>query len=84
MSNAVKSPARPGILVPAVEEVPSITEAERAKLRVSLEAASKEIAAGNYDEVTSGSLREEFNDIFYNGLSDEELDAKAKSHPHKS
>ena len=51
---------RPGLLVPVVEEVPRISDAERQALRTSLEKARGDIAAGNYDVLTPGVLREEF------------------------
>jgi hypothetical protein len=41
--------ARPRILVPTVEEVPRISDAERRALQASLEQARVDIAAGNYD-----------------------------------
>jgi hypothetical protein len=52
--------ARPGILVPVVEEVPRISDTERKALRTSLEKARADIAAGNYDVLTPTVLREEF------------------------
>jgi hypothetical protein len=55
--------ARPGILVPVVEEVPRISDAERKALRASLEEARADIAAGNYDVLTPAVLREEFESI---------------------
>jgi|GEM_PF-4836148 len=51
---------RPGLLVPVVEEVPRISDAERQALRTGLEKARGDIAAGNYDVLTPGVLREEF------------------------
>jgi hypothetical protein len=66
--------ARPGILVPVVEEVPRISDAERKALRVSLEKARADIAAGNYDVLTPEVLRGEFEDIFRDGKTDSELD----------
>jgi hypothetical protein len=59
--------ARPGILVPVVEEVPRISDTERKALRASLEKARGDIAAGNYDVLTPELLRSEFDDIFYHG-----------------
>ncbi len=56
--------ARSGILVPVVEEVPRISEAEREELRASLKKARAEIAAGNYDVLTPATLRQEFDVIF--------------------
>jgi hypothetical protein len=55
--------ARPGILVPVVEEVPRISNTERKALRASLEKARADIAAGNYDVLTPAALREEFEGI---------------------
>ncbi len=67
--------ARPSILVPTVEEVPRISDAERDALRASLERARADIAAGNYDVVTPATLRREFDGIFRDGKTDKELDA---------
>jgi hypothetical protein len=53
--------ARASILVPTIEEVPRISDAERRALQTSLEQAHADIAAGNYDVVTSASLRREFD-----------------------
>jgi hypothetical protein len=55
--------ARPGILVPVVEEVPRISDTEREELRKSLDRARADIAAGNYDVVTPATLREEFESV---------------------
>jgi hypothetical protein len=55
---------RPGLLVPVVEEVPRISGAERRTLRTSLEKARADIAAGDYDVLTPGVLREEFEAVF--------------------
>lgn len=64
------------ILVPTVEEVPRISDAERAELLASLEAARADIAAGNYDVLGPDTLRREFEAILDNeDISDEELDA---------
>jgi hypothetical protein len=52
--------ARAGLLIPVVEEVPRISDAERQALRTSLEKARSDIAAGNYDVLTPAVLREEF------------------------
>jgi len=62
--------ARPGILVPVVEEVPRISDAERKALRASLEKARGDIAAGNYDVLTPAVLREEFKSTFGHGKTD--------------
>lgn len=51
------------ILVPTVEEVPRISDAERDALRLSLEKARADIAAGHYDVVTPATLRQEFESI---------------------
>jgi hypothetical protein len=63
------------MLVPTVAEVPRIRNAERDKLRASLEQARADIAAGDYDVVTSASLRREFDGMFAVGKTDKELDA---------
>ena len=64
------------VFVPSVEEVPRISDSERTELLASLEAGRAEIAAGNFDVVTSGSLRKEFAAILAKpSISDEELDA---------
>jgi hypothetical protein len=52
------------MLIPLVEEVPQISDAEREQLIDSLEQARAEIAAGNYDVVTSSTLRAEFENVF--------------------
>ena len=62
--------ARPGLLVPIVEEVPRISDAERQALRTSLEKARADIAAGDYDVLAPGVLREEFEAVFGRGKSD--------------
>lgn len=59
--------ARPGILVPVVEEVPRISDSEREALRKSLDRARADIAAGNYDVVTPATLRQEFESVFGRG-----------------
>ncbi len=56
--------AQKSILIPTVEEVPRISNAERKALRASLKKARADIAAGDYDVVTAVSLRREFDDIF--------------------
>ncbi len=56
--------ARPGILVPVVEEVPRISDAERKALRASLEKARTDIASGDYDVLTPAVLRDEFESTF--------------------
>jgi hypothetical protein len=72
---------RPSILVPIVEEVPRISDAERKVLRTSLDKARAHIAAGNYDVVTPEVLRGEFEDIFRHGKTDNELDAAPPRRP---
>ena len=62
------------ILVPTVEEVPRISDAERAELLASLEETGAQIAAGNYDVIGPDTLRLEFEAIMRDDLSDEELD----------
>jgi hypothetical protein len=61
---------RAGLLVPVVEEVPRISDAERQALRASLEKARADIAGGDYDVLTPGVLREEFEAVFGRGKSD--------------
>ena len=63
--------ARQGILVPIVEEVPRISETERAELRTSLKKARADIAAGNYDVLTPAALRAEFESVFRNDKAGE-------------
>ena len=63
------------ILVPTVEEVPRISDSERAELLASLEEGRADIAAGNYQVLKPGMLRKEFEAILDDDLSDEELDA---------
>jgi hypothetical protein len=71
---------RPGILVPTVEEVTRISDAERERLRKSLEKGRADIAAGDYDVVTPATLRREFDDIFH-GRKTEKLDAAVPRKP---
>jgi len=59
--------ARPGLLVPVVEEVPRISDSERDALRKTLDKARADIAASNYDVVTPATLREEFETVFGRG-----------------
>ena len=64
------------ILVSIVEEVPCISDAERAELLASLEESRAEYAAGNYHVLKPGMLRKEFEAIVADPqISDEELDA---------
>jgi aromatic ring-opening dioxygenase LigB subunit len=68
-------PERPSLLIPAVDEVPRISDTERADLRASLEKASADIASGAFDVVTPQSLRSEFDAIYSDGKSDADIDA---------
>jgi hypothetical protein len=63
------------VFVPSVEEVPRISDTERAELLASLKASRAEIAAGNFDVLTRGTLRKEFEAILRDDLTDAELDA---------
>lgn len=63
------------IFVPSVEEAPLISDVERAGLIASLEAARASIAAGDFDVLTPGTLRTEFEAILSGEPSDAELDA---------
>lgn len=63
------------VLVPSVEEVPRISDAEREDLIASLNQSRADIAAGNFDVLTPGTLREEFDAILEDDMSDEALDA---------
>ena len=75
MSKTLRMPERPSILIPAVDEVPVISDVERAALRKSLEDAVSEIALGNFDVLTPQSMRSEFDAIYFDGKSDVEIDA---------
>ena len=75
MSKTLITSERPSLLIPSVDEVPIIPDAERAALRVSLERAASDIASGDYDIVTPLSLRSEFEAIYFDGKSDAEIDA---------
>jgi hypothetical protein len=72
--------ARPGILVPVVEEVPRISDSERKALRASLEKARGNIAAGNYDVLTPAVLRDEFESTFGRRKTDK-ADAAPQQRP---
>ena len=63
------------MLVPTVEEIPRICDAERHALRASLERARGDIAAGNYDVVTPATLRREFDGVFRGDKSGGGFDA---------
>jgi hypothetical protein len=80
MSKTLNMPERPSLLIPAVDEVPRISDAERAALRVSLEKASADIASGDFDVVTPQSLRSEFDAIYFDGTSDADIDAGLAKH----
>jgi hypothetical protein len=73
--------ARSIILVPIVEAVPRISDAEREALRAGLKTARADIAAGHYDVVTPEVLRSEFESIFRDGKIDRELDATPPRRP---
>ena len=73
--------ARTSILVPTVEEMPHISDAERRALRASLEQARADIAAGDYDVVTPASLRREFNRLFGGGKNAKPREAVAPRRP---
>ena len=76
MSKTQKTRRATGILVPVIEEVPRISESERQELHASLDKARREIAAGNFDIVTTESLHDEFETVFRGD------DNVAKSAPH--
>ena len=63
------------ILVPTVEEVPRITDAERVELIASLDEATAQIAAGDFDVIGPDTLRTEFEAIMQDDADDQELDA---------
>ena len=66
----------PTILVPPLEEVPRISDAEWPELLASLEESRAEYAAGNCHVLKPGILRTEFDAIVANpDISDNELDA---------
>ena len=77
MSKTLKTRPSTGILVPTIEEVPRISESEREALEDSLEDARAEIAAGNFDAITSQSLRDEFEEMYRR----EEREEKITPHP---
>jgi hypothetical protein len=52
-------------LIPVVDEVPRIPDAERAALRASLEKASADIASGSFDVLTPQLLRSEFEAVYF-------------------
>lgn len=63
------------VLVPSVEEVPRISDAERETLIASLKQSRADIAAGAFDVLTPGTLLREFDAILEDDMSDESLDA---------
>lgn len=63
------------VLVPVVQDVPRISDAERAELLASLDQAAAQIEAGDFDEIGPDTLRREFQAILEENLSDAELDA---------
>jgi hypothetical protein len=63
------------VLVPSVEDVPRISAAERKGLIASLKQGRADIAAGNFDVLTPGALRKEFETILADDMTDEALDA---------
>ena len=73
MSKTLRTSERPSLLIPSVDEVPIISDAERAALRVSLEKAASDIASGDYDIITPLSLRTEFEAIYFDGAETHEL-----------
>jgi hypothetical protein len=70
--------ARPSILVPVVEEVPRISDAERQALRSSLDKGRADIAAGDYDVLTPSLLREEFDAVFGHSKPDKARAASSR------
>lgn len=75
MTKASKTTHHTGVLVSAIEEVPRISDQERAALRESLGRAKADKAAGHFDEFTSASLRAEFKAIYNQGKTNEDIDA---------
>ena len=73
MSKTLRTSERPGLLIPSVDEVPIISDVERAAMRGSLEKAASDIASGDYDVVTPQSLRSEFEAIYFDGAETHEL-----------
>ena len=76
---AAKPASRKTRFVPVttMDEVPVLSEAERAELLASLKEAQAEIAAGDFDAVTAESLGAEFEAIYDHNKSDAELDCGA-------
>jgi hypothetical protein len=62
------------VLVPSMEEVPRISDADRVELLASLERARAEIASGQSDVLTPGTLRKEFDVILDGEIDDEAVD----------
>jgi hypothetical protein len=76
MTSSLKATDRPSVLIPAIEEVPRISDAERSALHTSLEKASADIAAGQFDALTPELLRGEFDAIYHGDESKTEIDAE--------
>lgn len=72
--------ARSSILIPVVEEVPRISDVEREQLIESLEQARADIAAGNYEIMTSSTLRAEFESVFKHGRPGNERESGPSQH----
>jgi hypothetical protein len=79
MSRTLKIEESVTLLIPIVDEVPRIPDAERAALRASLETASADIASGDFDVLTPISLRAEFDAIYFGGKSDADIEAELAS-----
>jgi hypothetical protein len=85
MTDVKITKASQSIFISTVEEVPRISDEERAELLASLEESRAEYAVGNYHVLEPGMLRKEFEAILDNpAVSDEELDALLgiSSHSH--
>lgn len=76
MPSPSKTVSRLSTLPGAAEKAPSLSNAERMKLRDSLDKARAEIAAGDYDAFTPELLRKEFDAVYIHGKSDAEADAE--------
>lgn len=83
MTRTLKTGASRGVLVPTIEEVPRISDAEREELRVSLDKARAEIKAGDYDVLTPELLHAEFDAIYYDDKSDADIDAELAKGSHR-
>lgn len=62
------------MLVTVVEEVPCISDRERAELLASLEASRADYAAGNFHEYNEEMLHRECEAILQHNATDAELD----------